>query len=401
MLAVISRLLRLCAWVVLLPPCLADFSADTFLSHAADNGRFMDMEFELRTITDRKEKRELEKRIKEERKLQEKILRGLDTLAKKAERKGINVQDRHGMTLLMYATQMSNAPALEYVMMQNPDLSLRDKNGRSALDYDKQGSGILESHLMNEMREAIGMQDFGRVRDCCKAGVDPVVDLDEGPLAGVLLRNNKADMFVELYRGKKMKDSPMADGVMLSELILTSGHTEVIKVGAAAIGSSFWKSEPGHISPLFHMVSRGQMEVLKIYAHQVGLQAEDVRLAVRHGSPEAVAWVLESKKDQLPEEVAFEAARRGNKQVLDAVMAAGASMTAKNARGETVLMHAALSGKDDVVKAVLEKQNDEQKGAVDAAGRSAIYYARCSGSKSVESLLQGAGISATPKDTVK
>ena len=53
------------------------------------------------------------------------------------------------------------------------------------------------------------------------------------------------------------------------------------------------------------------------------------------------------------------------------------------------------------MKAVLEKQNDEQKGAVDAAGRSAIYYARCSGSKSVESLLQGAGISATPKDTVK
>lgn len=130
-----------CASVVLLlvPTARAAFSADTFMGFINENSTLRDLEMALELTSDKKEQREISKQIREEKRKLDKASREVRTLAQKAEREGINVQDKSGRTLLMMATQLPSPEAVDYVMLQNPDLTLRDKSGRTALEMDADG----------------------------------------------------------------------------------------------------------------------------------------------------------------------------------------------------------------------------------------------------------------------
>ena len=78
--------------------------------------------------------------------------------------------------------------------------------------------------------------------------------------------------------------------------------------------------------------------------------------------------------------------------VYEAVLAAGADVNARNTAGETVLMHAALSGIEKVVNAVLNSISPDLLGAADSQNRTAVDYARMAGSAPVEQLLGSRGV---------
>lgn len=392
-----------CASVVLLlvPTARAAFSADTFMGFINENSTLRDLETALELTSDKKEQREISKQIREEKRKLDKASREVRTLAQKAEREGINVQDKSGRTLLMMATQLPSPEAVDYVMLQNPDLTLRDKSGRTALEMDADGgNGALSIQLTALLQDSVRVKDFAKVRECCKAGVSPNEALAEGPLAGVLLQQGQEDLFVEIFRGKHFKDAPMADGTMLSQLILLSSKPDVIKIGGEAMGKGLFADRNGDNTTVMLLMVKGNLEGVKMYAHQVGLQRDDVKLAVRHSTPEVVGWVLSqdiarNMGDALPH---LEAARRGNQAVMDAVIGADVDLAAANGRGETVLMHAALSGNAELVGMLMQKVSAEVLQAKDSEGRTAIYYARLVKNKAVEQKLTAGGLKASDKD---
>lgn len=341
----------------------------------------------------------LKKRIKEEKQRVGRIVKSTRPLAMKVQQKqDVNECDGRGRTLLMIAAGAGNGAAIDYLLAENAALDVVDKEGRSALDYDElDGGGLLAVRLTWALDMAFQVGDFGKVRQYCKAGISPDAMLPGGPLVGKLLQAGQHQMAVELCRGKKMENEAMNDGTLISELIIACGNADMIRVGAEAFGKALWNSSPGGIDSLVCILRCGNLAAVQIYAHHFGFGNNLCTLAVRHSSPEVVAWVLKQsgavgKVDSWGSYPLFEAARRGDIPVYEAVLAAGADVTVRNEQGETLLMHAALGGNVHLVNAVLDKLPQELLGAADAAGRTAADYARMSGVAMVESLLATRGL---------
>jgi hypothetical protein len=51
--------------------------------------------------------------------------------------KNINMQDANGMTALMYAAQNNHVAIIEELLKENSDISLKNKQGKTALDLAK------------------------------------------------------------------------------------------------------------------------------------------------------------------------------------------------------------------------------------------------------------------------
>lgn len=402
MLERICRWLWVCAVVLVLPTEVSAFSSKDFLDTVTDESSIQSLKTQLELTTDSRTKREISKQIKEEERKLTRSLRDLRALATKAQREGINARDKHGRTLLMLATQLPSTAGVDYLLQNNADAGIRDMDGNTALQWDARGgNGELTSRITAAAQDAATAGDYEALVKYCVMGISSDIMLTDGPLAGVLLKEGKKDAFLKIFRGRKgFRDVPMNDGTMVSELILQSGDDEVIKVGAELLGRTIWEEGNSGISPLFYLMSRGHLGGVKIYCHQMGSDNEVQRMAVRYSTPEVVSWVLSqsSIKTDASYPPLLEAARRGNMAVYEAVVAAQPDFATANSNGETVLMHAALSGNAELVKVVLEKSSPEQIKATDAAGRSAVYYARLAASPAVEQLLTGAGVTASDKD---
>lgn len=402
MLERICRWLWVCAMMLVLPTEVSAFSSKDFLDAVTDESSIQSLKMQLESTTDSKTKREINKQIKEEERKLTRSLRDLRALAAKAQREGIDAQDGKGRTLLMLATQLPSTAGVDYLLQNNADATIRDKDGNTALRWDDRGgNGELTSRITAAAQDAATAGDYDALVKYCKMGISPDIMLVDGPLAGVLLKGGKVDAFLSVFRGRVgFRDAPMSDGMMVSELILQSGNDEVIKVGAEMLGKEIWEEGNSGVSPLFYLMSRGHLGGVKIYCHQMGVDSAVQQMAVRYSTPEVVSWVLaQSSKDTSSSRLPLlEAARRGNMAVYEAVLAAAPNAATVNANGETVLMHAALSGNAELVKAVLQKCSPEQIKATDNAGRSAVYYARLAVSPAVEQLLTGAGVTASDKD---
>lgn len=388
-------------WSAAVP--LSAFSADEFLETLKQDSEITELENSLALAQGNPERKKalsgLQKRLKEEKRRVDKVVKSLRPLAMKAQqRQDVNVCDEKGRTLLMEAARIGCGEAIDYLLGENPELGKVDKFGRSALDDDEdEGCGLLAVRLSMALDLAFQAGDFAKVHQYCKVGLPPDTMLPGGPLVGKLLQAGQTGMAVEVCRGKKMENEAMDDGTLISELIISSGNADMIRIGAEALGRELWSRAPGGSDSLFLILRRGDLRAVQFYAHHFGFGNNLSTLAVRHSSPEVVAWVLKQADDagkvdswgSLP---LFEAARRGDIPVYDAVLAAGADVAARNEKGETLLMHAALGGNVHLVNAVLDKLPQELLHATDAAGRNAADYARMSGIAMVESLLATRGL---------
>lgn len=341
----------------------------------------------------------LRRRLSEEKRKAAALMRDLKPLAMRAQsKKDINVQDARGRTLLMHACRYGSGSAVSMLLEEDADLSVVDKNGHSALYYDQhEGSGVLVSRLAVEAEEALESGNTDRVRLYCKAGLPPDVQLTDGPLLGCVLQKKQFSLASELLSGGNTENVTMRDGTLLTELLVQSGQEEILKKAAAIFGKELWATSSGGTDSLLYILRSGNLHALGLYVHHLGTGNNLCTLAVRHSSPELVTWVLQKaeavgKEDTWGSFPLFEAARRGNLPVYAAVLSAGGDVNARNGAGETVLMHAALSCNVELVKAVLEKMNADLVGICDAAGRTAVDYARMSGSAEVESVLTKRGV---------
>ena len=395
-----------CLWAAAVP--VSAFSADDFIEKLSQDTVLAELESSLalsRGIPSRKKAVPgLQKRIKEEKQRVDKLVKAIRPLALKAQHKqDVNVRDSKGRTLLMLAAEADNGPAIDYLLSEEPDLNAVDQSGRNALDYDEsRGGGLLITRLLSALEVAFQAKDYDKVRRYCKAGIAPDSMLPGGPLVGRLLMEEQCELAIELCRGKKIENEAMLDGTLVSELIVGCGNEKMLQIGAEMLGKELWRSSPGGTDALLFILRRGNLRAVQFYAHHFGFGNNLCMLAVRHSTPEVVAWVLKQaegvgKADSWGSLPLFEAARRGDLPVYQAVLAAGADVAARNDKGETLLMHAALGGNVHLVNAVLDKLPQELLDVTDAAGRTAADYARMSGVAMVESLLATRGLSPQAK----
>lgn len=390
-----------CLWAAVVP--VAAFSADEFLEKLEQDSVLSELESSLALARDIPERKKnvssLQKRIKEEKQRVDKLVRNMRPLALKVQqRQDVDVRDGNGCTLLMLAAGAGHGAAIDYLLEEDANLEIVDKHGRNALYYDEsKGGGLLTARLISALDAALQAKDYAKVRRYCKVGLAPDSMLVGGPLVGMLLQQGQIELAVELCRGKKVENEAMADGTLISELIVGCGNEQMFQLGAEMLGKELWSSSSGGVDALLLVLRRGDLRAVQFYAHHFGFGNNLCMLAVRHSTPEVVAWVLKQsegagKADSWGSLPLFEAARRGDIPVYEAVLSAGADVAARNEKGETLLMHAALGGNVHLVNAVLDKMPQELLQARDAAGRNAADYARMSGVAMLESLLATRGL---------
>lgn len=387
----------------LAPAPVSAFSAEDFLTAIEQDPAVTELESAIALAQGNPERKKsltaLKKRLSEEKHRVQNRLREVKPLALKArQRQDVNVQDGNGRTLLMHAARFSNGNAIDMLLREDAALDSVDKKGRTALEYDRtEGNGVLAVRVIAALEIAIERGHTENIRRYCQSGIAADAMLTEGPLLGCLLRAGQHLLATELFRGKTPANEAMSDGTLLSELIVLSGNADLLHAGAAAFGRELWAFSPGGTDTLLHILRTGNLKAVQLYAHHCGVSSELCSLAVCHSTPEVVTWVLQqaqaaAKADTAGNSPLFTAARRGNSAVYEAVLAAGGEVNDRNEAGETLLMHAALSGSPEMVNAVLQKINADLAAACDASGRTAVDYARLSGNKMVESVLLSHGV---------
>lgn len=403
----LSRLSRVLSGVVLLwavPSLASAFSAEEFLSAIGQDSVVEELESSIAMAQGNSSRKKslssLKKRLSEEKRRVDGMLREVKPLALKAQnRNNVDIQDGRGRTLLMYAASFGNSRAIDILLEERADLGVADRNGRTALVYDREeGAGLLAARLAVAVDSAICRRDAETVKTYCKAGLSADTCLPGGVLVGRLLEANMCSPAAELLRGANLKNEVMQDGTLLSELMVNCDDAEVLQRGAELFGKGLWQTSPGGTDSLLHILSRGNLRAVQLYVHHHGADKRLCTLAVRHSTPEVITWVLQqagtvSGTDEWGCFPLFEAARRGNPAVYEAVLAAGGDADARNEAGETVLMHAALSGSVELVNTVLQKMNADLVGVSDVSGHTALDYACMSGNAMVESVLKTRGVS--------
>lgn len=381
---------------------LSAFSAQDFLDCVKADPVLQELESSLAMAEgnahQKKSISSIKKRISEEKRRVDNVLRELKPLALKVQqRQNIDLQDGRGRTLLMFAAKLGNEEAIDMVLREKAQPGIVDNNGKNALEYDRQAGGLLASRLTYALEEAMDSGDYSLVRQYCRAGLPVDCMLPGGPLVGHLVLRQQYGLAVELCKGARIENAAMSDGRLLSELMVSCGDDAVLRTGAELFGKSLWRSSPGGADPLAGILCRGHLPAVQLYVNHNGVDAQLRALAVRHSTPEVVTWLLQKSESSAGGADAwgsfplFEAARRGNMAVYEAVLAAGADVNARNTAGETVLMHAALSGSEKVVNAVLNTISPDLLGAADSQNRTAVDYARMAGSAPVEQLLGSRG----------
>lgn len=311
----------------------------------------------------------------------------------------INAVDREGRTLLMAVANTGVDAATAAVLREKPDMSLADCNGHTALWYEMRGMGrVLNTELTQRWHSALKAGDAEEVRRLLDCGVSPAIPSEKGnPPLGEALDGGHTDIVAELLRQDNAGIYPMADGRTLLEVAAAKGNASAIEY-VLTHGAMAEESLSSGESPLRYLLRCGTPETVFAFLRgaELGNRAEgDTRvccLAARHASAEIVRALLGAlekphEEDAYGNTPLLEAARRGDVSVYDAVTDSG-SFAWKNSRGETPLMHAALSGNEAMLHRVLETMPTELRSQADAAGcRASDYAALLPNAESLQALL--------------
>ncbi len=339
------------------------------------------------------------------------------SLLKKVEKsRNINATDEQKRTLLMLVAGMGIDRATELVLAENPALEPIDKNKRLALDYERIGGGqAITTHLKTEWDKALADMQQERIEELLNCGADPnwaIITRDitgettqEAPLV-LALQAQQQDIFYLLLLCGASVETRNQHGIKIAELIVKQGN-------ASALSSIMEKGAKTDIAfsdgrPMFeHLLAPGAEECLVTWldkAEDKDSSASNLNLITRLGTQRAVEMAFSQNKDAINKEDAqsnlplHEAARRGEATIYKALIQLGADPECTNLRGETALMHAALSGNADMLSTILQTASPSLLKARDEAGHSAIHYARLAKDAAAEQALKAAGLTPQPKD---
>lgn len=330
---------------------------------------------------------ELNKRLHAVKREDDARRRAVTACLEKVQRSGnINACDKNGRTLLMAVANTGVDQATDLVLQENPDLTLTDREGHSALWYEQRAmGGLIHAALMQEWCEALedgDAQRVSRVLDCGFAVSTPTAK--GNPALGEAMDRGLEKVVTELLAHDAGASYPMADGRSLLEVAVEKNESMVI-TRLLANGANAEEPMRSGESMLRYLLRYGKPETVLAFLKgaELGNHAEGDTcvccLAARYASAETLQALLTTlqkphEEDAYGNTPLLEAARRGHPDVYNVVVNSG-SFSWTNSRGETPLMHAALSGSVPMVQRVLETMPAELRSQADKAGRRAADYA--------------------------
>lgn len=335
----------------------------------------------------REQKKELTKQLNAVRRDDaERRRRVVSCLEKVLKTGDINARNGEGQTLLMAVANTGADEATRAVLNENPDLSLTDDAGHTALWYEMRGMGhALNTLLLQRWRAAMEAADANAAEQLIDSGISPSTPTAKGnPPLGEAIERGAEELMAVLMKQDTLQSSPMADGRSLMEVAVEKGNARAISYLLTFGADADTRLSTGE-TPLRYLLRRGQTDAVLAFLKgaDLGNAAEPGTrvccLAARFAPAETVRALLAAvenphEEDSCGNTPLSEAARRGNIAVYDAVLESDPPAW-KNSRGETVLMHAALSGSEAMLRRVLETMPAELRDSTDAADRRAADYA--------------------------
>lgn len=342
----------------------------------------------------------------------------LHLLTKVEKSRNINSTDEHKRTLLMLVAATGIDAATQLVLKENPILNKADANNLVAYDYERRSGGnAITNYLRAEWEQAAGELDTERMAELLDCGAEPnwqavssgavltAQSTAEAPIVVALLQGNREAFDLLLSYGVSV-ETRAQDGRKLAELAVAERNTHAfisLMEKGCTPNTTFTDGRP-----MFeHLLEAGAEECLNIWldkAKDAPASAGNLCLVARLGTTRAVELVFATRKNALNAEDSqgnmplHEAARRGDTGVYNALRRLGADAEATNMRGETALMHAALSGSEDMLNTVLQGISQQTLTATDHNGHTAIHYARLAKDTAAEQSLRAAGLPPSPQD---
>ena len=411
----ILRVALLCGslWAAVLHGTTQAAVDDKALSRLIDVGstRLQELERQHNEVKNDKEQRELALSVKKEmdaeRRRCNELKSATKTLLTKVTKSGkIDARDDKGRTLLMLVAGIGNDDATEMVLRENPDLSLMDHADKVAYDYERRSGGsAIANYLGERWVRAVSSGDKEAVQQLLSCGASADWPVGGEPPLGLAVNAGDSAMFdILLFSGASVKVA-MQDGTPLIELVVNRHDDNALLSMLGLIGELNPPFKDGR--GLFrHLL--GEEDAACLCAWMVTAMEKKpaetadgtgyLCMAVRLAHPAGVAAVVKQSKKYLNDEDSegnlplFEAARRGNVEIYKTLIACGANADARNARGETVLMHAALSGNPQMLAEVLANVSSEILKATDKDGNNAHYYAKLAKDAAAAESLKSAGL---------
>ena len=369
---------------------------------------------EVKNDADQREyAKELQKDINEEKRRCGEIKTAIRALAPKVKKSGkIDTRDEKGRTLLMLAAALGNDRVTEMVLKDNPDLTLFDKSNKIAMDYEQtSGGSALSNHLKPLWEQAVVSNNIEIIRKMLDSGASADWQVQgQPPLAIAIETGQNAIVDLLLLHGAHAGNR-MSDGCSLVELAVRHKNANALDGLLGQLKETNITLSNG--ATLFrHLLDEEAADCLVVwFSHALTLSKSETEdgtsyfcLAMRMADTAgAIALAksqsklinTEDKEGNLP---LHEAARCGDTELYKELLRLGADPARKNTRGETVLMHAALSSTPELLAEVLKGLTPEQINATDKDGYSAFHYAKLAKDKAAGDTLRNAGLQPQKKD---
>ncbi len=385
------------------------------IDHGSTKLAEMEREYEaLKSDPEQREQaRDLKKDMDAEKRRCNAIKTDIRALAPKVKKSGkINMRDEQGRTLIMLVAALGNNTATELVLRDGPELFLYDKDNKIAIDYENEGGGSSISNYLKPMWDK-AVQSFNQdeIQNMLDCGANPDWPVAGQPPLALAILGKQDAVFDRLMLHGAHAGNRMQDGTSLIELAVTQRNANAVDALLSALKETDIIFSDG--TPIFrHLMGEAQKDCLTAWLNQAQsmnkFHTEDgtsyfclaMRLAdtecAKHAATQNIKLLgTEDKEGNLP---LHEVARRGNAELYRELVKLGASPEQRNSRGETALMHAALSADADTLAEALKGISPELLNATDNDGHTALYYAKLAKDQAATEALKAAGLQPQKKD---
>lgn len=332
------------------------------------------------------------------------VCKALLNRIKKDPARMYEITDDKKRTLIMLVAALGNDYVTELLLADNPPMNTPDAAGKVALDYEKESGGsAISKYLADRWDKAMQTLSLEEITVLIESGADPnwITGAEPGmyPLSTAIV--NKRDDIAALlltYKAKTCISTPTVTSPL--EVAINAGAVVSFRL-MLVYGADMQTEMSDRETALEHLLRPGREELLVAWCSTASGEssgAAPLCIVVRRGSLQAVQACAKECNQMLNASDAMgnmplhEAARRGEVEIYRALLSAGAELGGTNSRGETVLMHAALSGSREMLAAVLADIPQPLLKARDEKGRNALYYARLVKDEDAVQALNAAGL---------
>lgn len=382
-----------------------------------DTPKLMELRDEFNEIkgisADKEYRNAIRKELYAENRRHNELVRRVKPLLNKYKKtRDINITNEQGQTLLMLTATVGNDAATRMIIREKPNMTLIDKNNRTALQYEKDGSGTaLMDHLRTEWAACIDAGNTDTARELLESDANPNWEVDGRTALEIAIINNNIPL-VELLMDYHASPAEKAgNGSSILEFAVTQNSAESLKEIFRNKEAVLSKFNDGS-AVFLNLLSSERAECLSAWFYRAKehklTQTESgtsyFNLIIRTASEEGAEMVAADNRDLLNTEdeegnlPIFEAVRRGSADLYHTLLSLGAEPGKRNSLGETIIMHACLCDNEELMEEIISNASLEELNMRDAAGQSAYHYADQAKNETAMRLLNEAGVKQPHKN---